>query len=62
MTTPQGQLYTISDRLFRLEQLLAPPDEYSIFDHIERIDEELKKIDAMQDQLNLIIKLLGKHE
>ena len=59
MTTPQGQLYHISSVMSSLHSMLSPEDEDSIFDRIERIDEEIKKIDKMQDQLALIIKLLG---
>ena len=37
-----------------------PEDEYSIFERVEHLEEEIDKIDAMQAQLTLIIKLLGK--
>ncbi len=62
MTTPQDQLYQISYRLSNLAELLVPSDGDSLMDRIDMIDEELKKIDRMQNQLALIIKLLGKHE
>jgi hypothetical protein len=62
MTTPQVHLHDISRRLHSIEVALLPEDEASIFERLARIEQELKKIDRIQDQLALIIKLLGKHE
>ena len=62
MTTPQERLYTISCRLMSIEQMLMPDDQDTIMDRLDAIEEEIRKIDRMQDQLALIIKLLGKQE
>jgi tetrahydromethanopterin S-methyltransferase subunit B len=62
MTTPQNELYNISCRVSSILAMIDPADEDSIFQRIEHIEEEIKKIDKIQDQLALIIKLLGKNE
>lgn len=63
MTTPVSLLYTISDRLLRLEQmLLGDDDRDTLMDRLDMIEEEIQRIDRMSDQLALIIKLLRKNE
>ena len=62
MTTPQEQIYNISYRISEIAELLAPTDEDSLMERLASIDEKIKNIDRMQDQLALIIKLLGKDE
>lgn len=63
MTTPQTALYEISARLMRIERLLlGDEDRDNIMDRLDMIEEEIQKIDRMQGQLALIIKLLGKYE
>jgi hypothetical protein len=68
MTTPQNQLYTLSQRIWDLYKLFQPDDEEddSIFERVKQI--ELQIVDLMashqriENLLNLVIKLLGKHE
>ena len=62
MITPQKELYNISCSVNRLQEMLCLEHEDYLFTRIEHIYEEMQKMDRMQDQLDLIIKLLGKNE
>lgn len=62
MTTPQNELDTIAGTLNEIRNMLIPDDEDSIMHRLDCIEEEIQKISRMQDQLALIIKLLGKNE
>jgi hypothetical protein len=61
MATPQDQLYHLSYGISHIHQLLMPDNEDSMMDRLVSIEEEIQKIDRIQDQLVLIIKLLGKN-
>ena len=63
MTTPQNQLCNVSYQVERLKSLFeTEEDEQDIFTNVKLLYttqlEIAKRIDAMQDQMALIIKLL----
>ena len=65
MTTPQSQLYRLADNIKSLTDLFeAEDDETTIFDDIKNMQLEINDILAsqkrMENQMNLIIKLLNK--
>lgn len=65
MTTPQNELYRLSDRIKGLTEMFEVDEgETSIFDEVKLLYIEhcdiVKRLDMLQDQLTLIIKLLSK--
>lgn len=67
MTTPQNELYRLSDRIKDLyEMFKGDEDGKNIFDSIKQI--ELKQIDMItrmqrqENTMNLILKLLAQYE
>jgi ATP-dependent Lon protease len=67
MTTPQNELYNLSYKVKRLTELFeTEEDEQDIFTNVKQLYtlqmELVKRMDALQDQMALIIKLLGKEE
>ncbi len=65
MTTPQNELYNLSYRVKCLTELFeAEEDEQDIFTNVKLLYitqlELVKRMDALQDQMALIIKLLAK--
>jgi hypothetical protein len=66
MTTPQSQLYALSNRIYDLYNLFQPKgdDEDSIFETIKQIDLQMQDIMCAQQRqenlMNLIVKLLSE--
>ena len=65
MTTPQGELQRLSDKINRLYDLFdSEENDYDLLTRIAGIDiqteEIIKRMDMLQDQMSLIIKLLSK--
>ena len=65
MTTPQNELYNLSYRVKSLTELFTTEENgTSIFDDVKRIYilqmDLVKRMDFLQDQMTLIIKLLSK--
>ena len=63
MTTPQNELYRLSDKVKRLTDMFEDYDEErTLFDDVKQLynDREsiTKRLDRMEDQMALIIKLL----
>lgn len=64
MTTPQDYLYKIHTNLIELLKMFEPDENHvSIFDRIQKIETEQmnlsKKMEVIENQMNLIIKLLS---
>lgn len=71
MTTPQNILHDIEDKLRILVRLLegergADEDNEDIYEMCKGIEIEVcefdKRMELLEDKMNLIIKLLGKSE
>lgn len=67
MTTPQNELYNLSEKVRRLTALFeVNREELDIFDNVKEIyiiSERLaKRIDNLSDQMAIIIKLLSQKE
>ena len=68
MTTPQNELYNLSYKIQRLTEFFEETDEdlEDIFNIIFLLKKQSKKIidqqEKLENQLNIIIKLLGKNE
>jgi len=70
MTTPQSELHNLSYKVNHLCKMFETcdrgddEDTISIFEKVDRIEREnrllLNRMSLIQDQLALIIKLLGK--
>ena len=65
MTTPQNELYNLSYKVKSLMELFETnEDEQSIFDNVKQLYTTVqlldKRMDMLQDQMALIIKLLSK--
>lgn len=58
MTNEQSEFHTRKRSLYCFQEA-HPPDEYSIFERVEHIEDELENI---KDQIKLIIKLMGQDE
>lgn len=65
MTTPQNELYNLSYKIKALTELFeTDEDEQDIFLNVKQLYMTVqlldKRMDMLQDQMALIIKLLGK--
>lgn len=65
MTTPQNQLYYLADKVKDLyEMFKCDEDEQDIFANVKQLYMTVqlldKRLDMLQDQMAIIIKLLSK--
>lgn len=65
MTTPQNQLYNLAYQVKRLAEMFDVDDEeLDIFEAVKQLyighQVLLKHMERLEDQMTLIIKLLGK--
>ena len=67
MTTPQSQLYTLSERIWDLYKLFKGDEENGdIMDRLKQIELQMDDLIAshqrLENLMNLVIKLLAKDE
>lgn len=67
MTTPQNELHNLSYRIKRLTDLFEPNEnDEDIFDTVKQMQKEMLDVInsqiRLENQMNLIIKLLGKSD